>query len=47
MSYKLYIMDKFEQMYNYYKEKEPEWKYPICKLIFYRTYSRVKENGER
>ena len=40
-------MEKLEQVYNSYKDKEPDWKFPICKLIFYRTYSRVKENGER
>ena len=39
-------MDKLEETYKLYKDKEPEWKYPICKLIFYRTYSRIKENGE-
>ena len=40
-------MEKLEEIYSIYKLKEPEWKYPICKLIFYRTYSRIKENGER
>ena len=40
-------MDKLEQTYKLYKDKQPEWKYPICKLIFYRTYSRIKEDLER
>lgn len=40
-------MEKLEQIYNSYKDKNPEWKYPICRLIFYRTYSRIKDNGER
>jgi len=39
-------MEKLEQIYQSYKDKEPEWKYPICKLIFYRTYSRIKDNGK-
>ena len=40
-------MDKLEQIYKAYEHKQPEWKFPICKLIFYRTYSRIKDNGER
>jgi len=38
-------MDQLEIVYEQYKNKKPEWKYPICEFIYKRTYMRPEDKN--